>query len=91
MNRFLDRTANGAHVPRINVSTDWAPGSSGAAILDGAGNVIGHVATIRALFGKAPTHSADDQPGATGTGSPAMAMNIHEAIPAKSVLGIIPK
>jgi thiol-disulfide isomerase/thioredoxin len=91
VNRFVDRTANGARLQRINVSTDWAPGSSGAAILDAAGNVIGHVATIRALFGKSPTHSADDKPGAPGTGAPAMAMNLHEAVPAKSVLTIIPK
>jgi hypothetical protein len=31
---------------RVNVSTDWAPGSSGAAVLDECGNVIGHVSTI---------------------------------------------
>jgi thiol-disulfide isomerase/thioredoxin len=91
VNRFVDRTANGARLHRINVSTDWAPGSSGAAILDVAGNVIGHVATIRALFGKAPTHPPDAKPGEPATGAPAMAMNLHEAIPAKSVLTIIPK
>ena len=31
---------------RLNVSTDWAPGSSGAAVLDDCGNAIGHVSTI---------------------------------------------
>jgi hypothetical protein len=34
---------------RLNVSTDWAPGSSGAAVLDEAANVIGHVSTIMPL------------------------------------------
>ena len=34
---------------RVDVSTDWAPGSSGAAVLDDCGNVIGHVATISPL------------------------------------------
>jgi hypothetical protein len=34
---------------RLNVSTDWAPGSSGAAVLDDFGNVIGHVSTIAPL------------------------------------------
>ncbi len=34
---------------RVNVSTDWAPGSSGAAVLDQAGNVIGHVSTIQPM------------------------------------------
>ncbi len=34
---------------RLNVSTDWAPGSSGAAVLDQCGNAIGHVSTIAPL------------------------------------------
>ena len=34
---------------RVNASTDWAPGSSGAAVLDECGNVIGHVSTIAPL------------------------------------------
>ena len=38
---------------RMNVSTDWAPGSSGAAVLDDCGNVIGHVATISPMAEKA--------------------------------------
>jgi hypothetical protein len=31
---------------RVNVSTDWAPGSSGAAVLDEYGNAIGHVSLV---------------------------------------------
>jgi hypothetical protein len=43
----------GAPLPlRINVSTDWAPGSSGSAVLDDCGNVIGHVSTISAVNNK---------------------------------------
>jgi hypothetical protein len=34
---------------RLNVSTDWAPGSSGAAVLDASGNAIGHVSTMATL------------------------------------------
>jgi hypothetical protein len=34
---------------RVNFSTDWAPGSSGSAVLDRAGNVIGHVSQIAGL------------------------------------------
>lgn len=34
---------------RMNVSTEWAPGSSGAAILDACGNAVGHVATINPM------------------------------------------
>lgn len=36
---------------RVNFSTDWAPGSSGSAVLDQAGNVIGHVSQISGLSG----------------------------------------
>ena len=34
---------------RVNFSTDWAPGSSGSAVLDQAGNAIGHVSQIAGL------------------------------------------
>jgi Trypsin-like peptidase domain len=34
---------------RVNVSTDWAPGSSGSAVLDQCGNAIGHVSTMTPL------------------------------------------
>ena len=54
---------------RVNVSTEWAPGSSGAAVLDDCGNVIGHVATIsplaeggRSTTVKTPEKKSDDAP-----------------------------
>ena len=43
---------------RMNVSTEWAPGSSGAALLDHCGNAIGHVATISPLKEKGHPTSA---------------------------------
>lgn len=43
---------------RINVSTDWAPGSSGSPVLDGRGNVIGHVSKIRTETAPAASGSA---------------------------------
>ena len=58
VNRFLwDSTYKGgdkgaldvARHLRVNFSTDWAPGSSGSAVLDQAGNVIGHVSQIAGL------------------------------------------
>jgi hypothetical protein len=36
---------------RMNVSTDWAPGSSGSAVLDVFGNAIGHVGSITSING----------------------------------------
>jgi S1-C subfamily serine protease len=61
---------------RLNVSTDWAQGSSGSAVLDENGNVIGHVARIQ-TFNSNP-------PPSTGT-----TLVLHEAIPAKTVLSLV--
>ena len=66
---------------RLTVGTDWAPGSSGAAILDSYGNAVGHVATIQAIYGKKPTSTAA---GGTEATAP-VAMSLHHAIPAGSV------
>ncbi|MEI8234880.1 MAG: serine protease [Verrucomicrobiota bacterium] len=66
---------------RLTVSTDWAPGSSGSAILDSCGNAVGHVSTIQPVFGK----KSDSAPeGATEAGAP-VAMSLHHAVPAGSV------
>ncbi len=53
VNRFISRTQRraGETTTRINVSTDWAPGSSGSAILDERGNAIGHVVSISPMTG----------------------------------------
>ena len=65
---------------RINVSTDWAPGSSGAAILDQYGNAIGHVTKIESLgLGHNTTNTNQ-----TGT-----CLIIHEAVSAKDVQSLI--
>ena len=65
---------------RINLSTDWAPGSSGSAVLDDCGNAIGHVATIS-------TVRDDSTPKATDAHveKPA-AIVFHEAVSARDVL-----
>jgi S1-C subfamily serine protease len=47
VNRFFRHVHGDEEAPvRINVSTDWAPGSSGSAVLDVFGNAIGHVTAI---------------------------------------------
>lgn len=69
-------SAEGTASQRLNVSTDWAQGSSGSAVLDEFGNVIGHVARIQ-TFNSNPAPS-------TGT-----TLVLHEAIPAKTVLNLI--
>jgi S1-C subfamily serine protease len=49
VNRFFELRRNGEWVRRMDVSTDWAPGSSGSAVLDRFGNAIGHVSEISAV------------------------------------------
>ena len=68
---------------RLNVTTDWAPGSSGAAVLDDCGNAIGHVTAIATLT----DHSAGDNRKAEG---PTL-ITLHEAVSAKDVLSLIHK
>lgn len=78
VNRFArdpQAKENSPRVRRINVSTDWAPGSSGAAVLDAHGNAVAHVGSISALAG--------DRKGAE---KPSHYMNLHWAIPALNVL-----
>ena len=101
VNRFYwleDRKANlatlaGVQRLRFNVSTEWAPGSSGSAVLDACGNAIGHVAVI------APLHETEDdrEPAARGDtgatapekpGTPPLRdplITLHEAVPARGV------
>lgn len=83
VNRFF--SADGSNDPmqqRINVSTDWAQGSSGSAVLDECGNVIGHVARIQTFNSNPPdknTHSPSN--GTT--------LVLHEAIPASAILKLV--
>ena len=88
INRFFSTrpgAGSDARFQRINVSTDWAPGSSGAAVLDERGNVAGHVARIFSIFNDQQAPDANDHAGA----GPATLMNLHEAVPAKSVRALI--
>jgi hypothetical protein len=78
VNRFA--TNPGAKSPntlskRLNVSTDWAPGSSGSAVLDACGNAVGHVGSITSI---------QSQP--KGNNAPSHYMTLHWAIPASHVL-----
>jgi thiol-disulfide isomerase/thioredoxin len=91
INRFFSLNPSAPSDPRfqrLNVSTDWAPGSSGSAVLDECGNVIGHVARIQSISKGAPTPPAAGTPPRTPEANPTL-MNLHEAVPAKSVLSLI--
>lgn len=87
VNRFFSRADGPAGDPRlerVNISTDWAPGSSGSAVLDECGNVIGHVARIQPLStGKTTSDTAHD--------APPTVMTVNEAVPAKNVIRLLEK
>lgn len=66
---------------RINVSTDWAQGSSGSCVLDDCGNIIGHVARIQTFNSNPPSKTAQASTGTT--------LVLHEAIPAQALMHLI--
>lgn len=77
LNRMPSRKKSDA-VTRLDVTTDWAPGSSGAAILDECGNAIGHVTSISTLSNRGTRRAA----------GPTL-ITIHEAVSARDVLALI--
>ena len=80
-------TLAGARYLRLHVSVDWAPGSSGAAVLDDCGNAIAHVARIQSLTAPtapAPPITASTTRPSTPDPKPAY-LTLHEAIPARGV------
>ena len=86
VNRFFWSPKLGTSAPaaddfthlRMNVSTDWAPGSSGAPVLDTCGNAIGHVATI--------SHLGDAKNSA---GKGVAHLTLHEGVPARSLISLV--
>lgn len=84
--RPFSAPASAAFAPmRINVSTDWAPGSSGSAVLDEFGNAVGHVSTIAAMGDEEPPDTKEPElPG------PLLMMIVfHEAVGSRDVLSLI--
>ena len=83
----------GARNLRIHVSADWAPGSSGAAVLDVCGNAVGHVSVIDPLVSDDPL-SPVDKPGNQGKNAKKKSappadrstlIILHEAVAARGV------
>ena len=80
---------------RVNFGTDWAPGSSGAPILDQCGNVAGHVSSIQALSRPQPDvqmtqnkSEEKNQKQPVANFNPPL-ITIHEGIPARGVMALI--
>jgi hypothetical protein len=96
--RSGSRAAEAVLPTRINVSTDWAPGSSGSAVLDECGNVVGHVSSVSMPNAPAPARAAPKASGASGepkpkaqTAQPPKLTPIvfHEAVSARDVQRLI--
>ena len=68
----------------MEVSTDWAPGSSGSAVLDACGNAVAHVSEIEPILEDARPNAKRSEARSRGT-----LMIFHDAITAGSVLNLI--
>ena len=67
----------------LDVSAEWAPGSSGAAVLDNKGNAVGVVSTILALQDDEEERAKKEKPsGATW-------MVVHEAVSVHEIRALI--
>jgi hypothetical protein len=76
----------GARHLRMNVSTDWAYGSSGAAVLDSCGNVIAHVSRILPLTSEDGSSGSKSKSKDDGEKEEISTLIVlHEAIPARAV------
>ena len=64
---------------KLNVSSRWAPGSSGSPVLDQFGNVIGHVATISRLKGNTAKQTSE------------VFITLHTATPARAIKALASK
>jgi S1-C subfamily serine protease len=82
--RRMNAPASQTFLPtRLHVSTEWAPGSSGSAVLDECGNAIGFVSTI-ATAGEEEVSDPGETPKDTGT-----FIVFHEAVAVRDVLSLI--
>jgi hypothetical protein len=81
-----------AYAPtRLNVGTDWAPGSSGSAVLDECGNAIGHVSTIATYTDEEMVDTAEkpERPSDRRAITYSTMIVFHEAVGASDVLWLI--
>ncbi len=83
VNRFYQQSKDATRV-RLNVSTDWAPGSSGSAVLDSFGNAIGHVSEITAQGSRATAAK-----GAIAAKASETYIVFHDAVRAADVQALV--
>jgi hypothetical protein len=85
VNRFFRHKHRNRDAPlRMNVSTDWAPGSSGAAVMDACGNAMGHVSEIASDGVDSPAGADEAEPSSGET-----LIVFHSAVRAADVLALV--
>lgn len=80
----------GTELPRpvwLETTLDWAPGSSGSAVIDAHGNAVGHVSEIQAVLEDAPAAQARKK----AAFAPGTYIVFHQAIAASEVLKLVKK
>jgi len=85
------KTLRGARNLRFDVTTNWGPGSSGSAVLDRAGNAIGHAGTVSGVQYEAdeevdPAANAESAAGASKAGAAPTDAAKEEGKPGEEVL-----
>jgi hypothetical protein len=80
----------------LQVSADWAPGSSGSAVLDQCGNAIGHVSEVQTELDDSgddlpPVPESKEKPETTAADelAPGTVIVFHDAIAASNVEALI--
>lgn len=80
----------GAAIPKpvwLETTLDWAPGSSGSAVVDAHGNCVGHVSEIQPVLEDPPPGAANKKRSAAFT--PGTYIVFHQAITAGELLKLI--
>lgn len=83
----------GVEVPRpvwLETTTDWAPGSSGSALIDQFGNAVGHVSEIQTLL-EDPLPARKRKSEATVIQQLGTQIVFHQAIGAAEILALVKK
>ncbi|MHB1080784.1 MAG: S1 family peptidase [Prosthecobacter sp.] len=88
-----DKLPEGSEAPKpvwLETTTDWAPGSSGSALIDQFGNAVGHVSEIQTIMEDAlPVRKKKNE--ATVIHQLGTQMVFHQAIGAVEVMALVKK
>ena len=88
-----DKLPEGSEVPKpvwLETTTDWAPGSSGSALMDQFGNGVGHVSEIQTVL-EEPLPARKKKSEATVIHQLGTQMVFHQAISASEVMALVTK